>query len=143
LTESGRILGLDLGQVRIGLALSDALRLTAQPLGSLRRDGLRSDLGRLGGLVAEHGVVRIVVGLPLLLSGTRGAAAASALAFAEKLRGHLPAVEVDMWDERLTTAEAERMLIDADVRRSKRKLVRDTLAAVLILQNYLDATAVR
>lgn len=143
MNAAGRVLGLDLGQVRIGLALSDALGLTAQPLGSLRRVGLRADLASLAKLVAEHEVARVVVGLPLLMSGSVGAAATSAQAFAERLRGRLPGIDVKMWDERLTTVEAERLLVDADVRRSKRKLVRDTLAAVLILQNYLDAGAPR
>jgi putative Holliday junction resolvase len=80
-----------------------------------------------------------VIGLPLLLSGDEGTAARSAREFAERLSRRLPGLSVELWDERLTTVEVERMLIAADVRRKKRKQVVDKLAAVLILQGYLDA----
>jgi putative Holliday junction resolvase len=136
---SGRVLALDLGEATIGLALSDPLGITAQPVEPLRRVGPRKDLQRLRRLIGDRGVGTVVVGLPLLLSGEEGDAARDAREFAEVLRRRFPELVIDLWDERLTTVEAERVLIAADVRRDKRKRVVDTLAAVLILQGYLDA----
>ncbi|MDX1389421.1 MAG: Holliday junction resolvase RuvX [Acidobacteriota bacterium] len=137
--DPGRILGLDLGDVRVGLALSDPLGITAQPAGTLDRKGGPPLVERIRSLVAEHGVTRIVVGRPLLLSGAVGERAAESEAVARQLRAVLPDVEVELWDERLTTAEAERVMIAADVSRKKRRSKIDTLAAVLILQSYMDA----
>jgi putative Holliday junction resolvase len=139
-TTGTRVLALDLGEVNIGLALSDPLRITAQPLETLRRVGPKKDMHRLAQLIEEREVGTIVVGLPLLLSGEDGDAARGAREFAEKLTRRFPKLVIDLWDERLTTVEAERTLIAADVRRSKRKKVIDTVAAVLILQGYLEAT---
>jgi len=133
------VLALDLGEVRIGLALSDPLGLTAQPLETLQRIGIRKEMNRLAALIAEREVGRVVVGLPLQLSGEEGSAAIQAREFAERLSRRVPGISIELWDERLTTAEAERTLIAADVRRSKRKRVIDQLAAVLILQGYLDS----
>ena len=130
---------MDLGQVRIGLALSDGLAISANPLPSLRSVGPRADVEKLIGLIREHEVVRVVVGLPLLMSGEEGLAAAAARRFVERLQRGERGVEVELWDERLTTVQAERLLISADVNRKKRKQVIDGLAAVIILQNYLDA----
>jgi putative Holliday junction resolvase len=138
-----RVLALDLGQARIGLALSDPLRLTAQPLASLSRRAERSDLDELQRLVEDSDVSHVVVGLPLLLSGAEGSGAAGARRFADLLRQRLPAVEVELWDERLTTVQAERMLAGAGVRGQRRRKVVDAVAAVLILQGYLDAHAIR
>jgi len=135
-----RVLALDLGEVNIGLALSDPLRITAQPLETLRCIGPKKDMQRLAQLIEEREVGTVVVGLPLLLSGEDGDAARGAREFAEKLTRRFPKLVIDLWDERLTTVEAERTLIAADVRRSKRKKVIDTVAAVLILQGYLEAT---
>jgi putative Holliday junction resolvase len=129
---------LDLGDVRIGLAISDELGLTAQPAGVYTRRSARADLDALATLVAERDIRAIVVGLPLLLSGEPGARAQAAQAFAEHLRGRLPDMPVELWDERLTTAEAQRTLIAADVSRRRRREVVDSMAAVLILQGYLD-----
>jgi putative Holliday junction resolvase len=137
----GRVLALDLGQSTIGLALSDSLGITAQPLEPLRRVGPRKDLRRLARLIDERDVRTLVVGLPLTLSGEEGDAAQGARAFAEELQRRFPRLAVELWDERLTTVEAERVLIAADVRRAKRKRVVDTMAALLILQGYLDADA--
>ena len=137
---AARVLALDLGEVTIGLALSDPLRITAQPLEALRRVGPKKDLQRLAQLIEEREVGTIVVGLPLLLSGKDGDAARGAREFADKLSRRFPKLKIDLWDERLTTVEAERTLIAADVRRSKRKQVIDTVAALLILQGYLDST---
>lgn len=130
-----RILGLDLGTVRVGAALSDPLGLTAQPLEVIPRHAMEK---RVVELVDEHGVQRIIVGLPLKLDGSKGQAAQDAKAAVTRLRT-LVTIPVEMWDERLTSAQANRMLISADVSRDKRKKSVDKLAASLILQAYLDA----
>ncbi len=134
----GRVLALDLGQVRIGLAISDELGITAQPAGFLARAGNRADLEAIARLVEEHGVARVVVGHPLLLSGEEGTRAREARETSERLGKALP-VPVELWDERLTTAQAERALIGGGVRRAKRRKVIDSMAAVLILQSWLEA----
>lgn len=139
----GRILALDLGDARVGLAISDPLGLTAQPAGRLDCRGRASRLRRLRELIAEHGVVRVVVGRPLRLSGAVGRAAEAASAFAAALAEADPAIAVEMWDERLTTVEVERAMISDDVSRRRRREVVDSLSAVLILQSYLDARAFR
>jgi len=138
-SEPGRLLGLDLGEARIGLALSDPLGLTAQPFETLERVGARRDLQRLVELIRERGVTTVVVGLPLRLSGEEGPAAKSARSFARRLAGRLEGVDVELWDERLTTALAERTMISGRVRRARRRERVDTVAAALILQSYLDA----
>jgi putative Holliday junction resolvase len=135
----GRVLALDLGEVRIGLAMSDPLGITANPLEPLICAGARKDLERLADLVREHAVVTVVVGLPLLLSGEEGVGATAARRFAARLRERLGDVDVELWDERLTTVQAERTLIEANVKRRKRRQVVDGFAAVLILENYLDS----
>lgn len=137
--EPGRVLALDLGRVRIGMALSDPLGLTAQPLEVWKRVGPRKDLQRIAAVAVEHGATAVVIGLPLRLSGEEGQAAEEAREFVTGLERRLPGVEIHLWDERLTTAEAERSMIAGNVRRDKRKKVIDALAAVLILQNYLDS----
>jgi putative Holliday junction resolvase len=137
--EGTRVLGLDLGTVRVGLAISDPLGLSAQPAGVLRRRGARLDLAAVADLVASRHVTRVVVGHPLRLSGEAGPAAAAAERFAAALRTALPDVDVVLWDERLTTAEARRILIAADVRRRRRREVIDSMAAVLLLQSWLDS----
>jgi putative Holliday junction resolvase len=143
-TEEGkRILALDLGDARIGLALSDPLGITAQPAGIIKASGIDRDVRRVSELVRKHGVDRVVVGYPLHLSGRVGTRAEEANAFAERLREALPGLAVEMWDERLTTAQAEREMIADNVRRRKRRQMVDSLAAVLILQSYLDARSVK
>ena len=142
IVPGGRVLALDLGTVRLGLALSDPLGITAQPAGYLRRRGEASDPEAIRALVSEHDVGLVVVGHPLLLSGARGARAEDAERFAGRLRSRLPEdVAVSLWDERLTTAEAERILVADRVRRRRRREVVDAMAAVLILQSWLDAHA--
>jgi putative Holliday junction resolvase len=136
----GRVLALDLGEVRVGLALSDPLGITAQPLPTLQRTSMKKDLRFLDDLVRERGVVRVVVGLPLMLSGEEGPGAVAAREFAERLDRRLDGVEIELWDERLTSVEAERTMLAADVSRKKRKQSVDAMAAVLILQSYMDAT---
>jgi putative holliday junction resolvase len=135
-----RILGLDVGDRTIGVAASDALGWTAQGLEIIRRTGWEDDIRRLRELVAEYEVSLIVVGYPKNMNGTIGPRAEMAAEFAQKLGQELE-LPVRLWDERLTTMEAERMLIAADVSRAKRKKVIDKMAAVLILQNYLQANA--
>jgi len=135
-----RILALDLGTKTIGLAVSDPLGLTAQGLPTLQRSNRRADLTHLRELVEALGVTRVVVGHPLHLKGYAGARAQEAERFADWLRAEL-AVPVELFDERLTTAEAERCLREAKVGRAKRKQVVDQMAATLLLQAYLDRQA--
>lgn len=132
-----RVLALDLGTRRIGLALSDSLGLTAQPLMVLERRGAATDLETLARLAAQHHVTRVLVGLPLTLAGARGPQARQAEGFARRLQAHLE-VPVELVDERLTTAESERVLLAADASRRQRRRVIDQMAAQLILQHYLE-----
>jgi putative Holliday junction resolvase len=133
----GRVLGLDYGSRRIGVAVSDPLGITAQPLPALHREGDRKDIARVARLVAGLGVDSVVLGLPLLLNGDEGPQAARARAFGEMLSAEL-SLPVTMWDERLTTAQSERHLIDSGVRRERRKEIRDSLSAMFLLQSFLD-----
>lgn len=135
-------MGLDLGDRRVGIAVSDETGTVAQGRGVYVRRTLEEDLAHLSHLAEELRVRRIVVGLPLHLNGTEGEQAAKARAFAEKLfqRTGLP---LSLMDERLTTQEAERVLSLQGVRGQRRKEIRDELAAVLILQAWLDLTRMR
>jgi len=137
-TPEHRVLGLDYGERRIGVALSDPLGLTAQPHSTLERTSLDADLGVLADLVRRHGVRRVVIGLPLSLKGERGERARAAEGFGRRL-ARASGVPVEAWDERLTSVQAERALLEADLRRSRRREVIDRAAAVLILQSWLDA----
>jgi putative Holliday junction resolvase len=132
-----RILALDVGEKRIGLAVSDPLGITAQGLGVLTRKDPDSDLARILEMARQYPVQKVVVGLPRHLDGRLGDAAPEITALARTL-GDALGVEVIFWDERLTTVEAERVLIQADVSRKRRRQVVDQLAAVIILQGYLD-----
>ena len=132
-----RILGLDVGSVRIGVALSDRLGMTAQPLEVIERKKVKA-VPRIAELVAEHEVTRIVVGRPLQLDGREGQAVAAVDAFVASLKPHVT-VPIETWDERLSTAQAERDMIAAGARRDRRKGAIDKVAAALILQSYLDA----
>jgi putative Holliday junction resolvase len=129
----------DLGTVRIGLALSDPLGMTAQPAGVLLRGAPAADLASLAAYVRDREVERVIVGHPRRLSGEVGPAAARAESFARRLGHALGGVPVELWDERLTTAEAERTLVAADVSRRRRRQVVDAMAAALILQAWMDA----
>lgn len=133
----GRLLGLDYGSHRIGTALSDPLGITAQPLPAIRRRGDNRDIEAIAVLVREFSVDGVVLGLPLLLDGTEGEQAKRARAFGEKIVDRL-GIPVETWDERMTTVQAERHLIASGVRREKRKEVRDSLSAVILLQCLLD-----
>lgn len=132
-----RILALDVGQKRIGLAISDPLGLTAQGLAVLDRKDWDRDLARIVELAAPYKVQEVLVGLPRHMDGRLGDMAEEILALARALAEALGA-EVATWDERLTTVEAERLLIQADLSRKKRRRVVDQVAASLILQAYLD-----
>jgi putative Holliday junction resolvase len=132
-----RILGLDMGSKTIGVAVSDEMGYTAQGVKTIRRTNEAEDIAVLRALVEEYGATEIVVGLPRRMDGTLGEAAQGVLAFVELVKGAVK-VEVTTWDERLSTVAASKMLIAADVSRKKRKQVIDKLAAVLILQSYLD-----
>jgi putative Holliday junction resolvase len=132
-----RILGLDMGSKTIGVAVSDEMGYTAQGVKTIRRTNEAEDIATLRALVEEYGATEIVVGLPRRMDGTLGEAAQGVLAFVELVKGAVK-VEVTTWDERLSTVAASKMLIAADVSRKKRKQVIDKLAAVLILQSYLD-----
>ena len=134
--DPGRVLGLDLGDVRIGVAISDPERRMAVPMGTVRT-GAPADLRAIAELVREHDVVLVVVGLPLRLSGERGSAAAKAEGFAEALRAVLD-VPIVLQDERLSTVEAERALREGGVSGPVRRAVVDRSAATVILQAYLD-----
>jgi putative holliday junction resolvase len=138
----GRILGLDVGARRIGIAVSDPLGLTAQGLTTLQRRNRRYDLGELRKLLKEYAVREIVVGNPLRMSGQSGTQAQKMEVFAGQLKQAF-SLPVHLWDERLSTAEAHRLLDETGIRDSRRKEVIDKMAAVLILQSFLDARAAR
>ncbi len=133
-----RILGIDLGEKRIGLAIANLSSNIAQPLKVLPRKNMESDIKKLKEIVEEYDVREIVVGLPLNMDGREGKKAKEAISFSELLKEKLK-LPVELWDERLSTIQGERVLLQADVSRAKRKKVRDKLAAQLILQSYLDA----
>ena len=132
----GRVLGLDLGQSRIGVAISDPEGRVAVPLGTIRT-GAPQDVKAISAVVRENGVALVVVGLPLAMSGHRGEAADHAEKFAAALEGVL-AVPIVFQDERLTTVQAERALSDAGMKGRRRREVVDQSAAAIILQSYLD-----
>jgi len=133
-----RILGLDMGTRRIGVALSDALGLTAQPLTVLVRTTPPEDLAAVETMVAHHHVDAVVVGLPLTLRGQRGPQAQQVMAFAETLRRRL-SVPIHLVDERLTTVQGTRALIEMGTRRRVRRQTIDRVAAQLILQQFLES----
>jgi len=133
-----RILGIDYGHKRFGLALSDAGETLASPLPVYQRRDTKEDNAFLAQLVEEKEVCQIVVGLPRNMNGSLGEMAQEVLAFVDTLRQRL-GLPVDTFDERLSSAEAERVLIQADLSRKRRKTLQDSLAAVLILQGYLES----
>lgn len=133
-----RVLGLDVGERRIGVAISDPLGITAQRLTLIARTTLADDIRALAGLVAEHGAEAVVVGLPLTMQGTMGEQAQRVMQVIDALRAAVPC-PVHVSDERLSTAQGERTLISMDTSRRRRKELIDQVAAQLILQAYLDA----
>jgi len=132
-----RILGIDYGDSKIGVAVSDPFGWTAQGLGTIKYNDIDIAINRLTQIISEYDVQKIVVGLPKNMNGTIGIRGEKTFEFIERLKG-LFDKEIVTWDERLTTVSAENLLISGNVRRDKRKMVIDTVAAKFILQGYLD-----
>lgn len=138
-----RIIGLDYGTKTVGVAVSDALMITAQPLETIERKSankLRQTLARIESIIEEYQAERIVLGYPKNMNNTIGERAEATEQFKEDLERRT-GLEVILWDERLSTVEAERILMDTGVRRENRKQYVDKMAAAVILQNYLDRQA--
>lgn len=133
----GRILGLDIGDKTIGVAVSDLMGLTAQGIKTVNRVGKKKDIEELKKIISEKQVTKIVSGLPKNMNGDIGPQGEKVMKFCELLKEET-GLEIEYWDERLTTVAAERSLLEADVSRKKRKKVVDMLAAVIILQGFLD-----
>lgn len=133
-----RIMGLDLGDATIGVAVSDELGMIAHGITTIRRKSINYDIDSLKSIICEKDIKRIVLGFPKNMNNTVGPRGEKSIEFSQILKENFPEIEIAMWDERLTTCAAERTLIEASVRRKDRKKVIDKLAAVLILQGYLD-----
>src|SRR4030042_230028 len=132
-----RTMGVDIGSHTIGIAVSDELGITAQGLKTLKRKSMREDFKEIATIIRQFEVEKIVVGLPKKMDGTLGTQAEIVLKWIKALKDEIP-VPVVSWDERLSTVGASKVLLEADLSRRKRKKVIDKLAAVLILQGYLD-----
>jgi len=135
----GRIIGLDLGTKRIGVAISDQSQAISFAKETINVIGIKASLNHIVGLVKRHSADKVIIGLPLNMNGTKGPEAEKALAFAKRLQSRIRA-EVLTFDERLTTVQGEHILIDADLSREKRKKHIDKLAAQIMLQTYLDCS---
>jgi putative Holliday junction resolvase len=136
--EPGRVMALDVGGRRIGVALSDTTRVLASPLTTLRAEPRDRVLSEIAALVQRHEVAEVVVGLPLTLSGEIGPQAHVIQLFVERLKGVLTA-PIHMFDERLTTVAAERMMVDLGMKPEQRRARIDEVAASIILQDFLDS----
>ena len=136
-----RTAGLDIGERTIGIAVSDLLGITAQGLDTIRRSRLEADLQQVINILKDYEVSRVIIGLPKNMNNTLGPSADRARAFGDELykRVGMSGIEIKYWDERLTTVSAQRTLLEGDVSRKKRKQVVDKIAAVMILQNYMDS----
>lgn len=132
-----RIMGLDVGDKTIGVAVSDLLQMTAQGITTIKRESKEKDYKALEMIINEYNIKEVVVGLPKNMNGTLGPQGEKTIKFAEKLKNKYN-VKIIYEDERLTTIAAEKMLISGDVRRDKRKTIIDKVAATFILQTYLD-----
>jgi putative Holliday junction resolvase len=132
-----RLMGLDVGDKTIGVAVSDLLMITAQGVTTIKRTNIKNDLNELKKIIDEYQVTKIVSGIPKMLDGTIGIQGEKVLKFVEKLKKRFD-LPIELEDERFTTTISERMLIDADVKRKKRKEVIDKLAAVQILSSYMQ-----
>ena len=132
-----RLIGLDVGDRTIGVAVSDLLMITAQGVTTIKRTNIKNDINELKKIIDEYKVTKIVAGLPKMLDGSVGIQGEKVLSFLEKLKKHVD-LPIELEDERFTTSISERMLIDADVKRKKRKEVIDKLAAVHILSGYMQ-----
>jgi putative Holliday junction resolvase len=131
-----RIMGLDIGSRTIGVAISDELGMTAQGLKTIKRRSMEEDLKEISMIIAQFNIDKIVVGLPINMNGTIGKQAEMVFQWIKTLKEKI-SLPVETWDERLSTVEASRVLLEADLSRKKRKIVIDKLAAVIILQGYL------
>lgn len=137
-----RLLGLDIGQKRIGVAISDPMGIIAQGYTTIKMDkDLKKTENDILDIVKQNQVKRVIMGIPLNMNGTKGTSAKKVIEFADKLRRRLTPlkVELKLWDERLTTKQAKKGLLFADLSRNKRKKVIDMLSAQVILQSYLDS----
>lgn len=135
-----RILGLDIGDKTIGVAVSDEMGWTAQGLKTLIRKGFNEEISSIKEIIEEYGVKEILVGLPKNMNGSIGPQGKKVITFVERLKTAL-SLPVLLWDERLSTVSAEKVLLEADMSRKKRKGLKDKLAAQFILQGYLDRKA--
>lgn len=142
-----KIMGLDVGDATVGVAISDGLLLTAQGRETIRRVSTKDTIDQLINYMVEESIIKVVVGFPKNMNNTIGPQAEKTLAFVKKLEKRLEHsnrlkdkhIEIIMWDERLTSAAAERSMLEADLSRQKRRKIIDKLAAVYILQGYLDS----
>ncbi|MDE4584294.1 Holliday junction resolvase RuvX [Staphylococcus epidermidis] len=136
-----KILGLDFGSKTVGIAISDLMGWTAQGLDTLRINEEQEDLGidQLVKIIKDNQVGTVVIGLPKNMNNSIGFRGEASIKYKEKLQESVPSIDIVMWDERLSTMAAERSLLEADVSRQKRKKVIDKMAAVFILQGYLDS----
>jgi len=136
-----KILGLDVGSKTVGIAISDLMGWTAQGLDTLRINEEQDDLGidQLVKIIKDNQVGTVVIGLPKNMNNSIGFRGEASIKYKEKLQESVPSIDIVMWDERLSTMAAERSLLEADVSRQKRKKVVDKMAAVFILQGYLDS----
>ena len=132
-----RLMGLDVGDKTIGVAVSDLLMITAQGVTTIKRTNIKNDLNELKKLIDEYQVTKLIVGIPKMLDGTIGIQGEKVLSFVERLKKRFD-LPIELEDERFTTSMSERMLIEADVKRKKRKEVIDKLAAVHILSGYMQ-----
>lgn len=138
MAATGRILALDLGKKRIGMALSDELGITAQGIPTLERRNKRADFAAISAIVRENNVRKIVLGLPLRMSGEEGSQADWVRGFADELSRHV-AAPIELRDERWTSRQAERVLMGSGIRHEDRKPAIDRMSAVILLQDFLDS----
>lgn len=132
-----RLIGLDVGDRTIGVAVSDLLMITAQGVTTIRRKNFKEDIEELKKIIAEYNVTKIIVGIPKMMNGSIGIQGQKVIDFTEKMKKKID-LPVDFQDERLTTALSEKLLISADVKRKKRKQIIDKIAAIEILSTYMS-----
>ena len=137
-SKEGRVLGVDFGDVRTGLAISDETRFLASGIGYIKPGGIVKTADKVAEIAMENHAVAVVVGHPMNMNGTRGPRAERAEEFAELLRERLPDIEVLLFDERMTTMAASRSLVETGTRGKNKKNVIDTLSAQILLQNFID-----
>ena len=137
-SKEGRVLGVDFGDVRTGLAISDETRFLASGIGYIKPGGIVKTADKVAEIAMENHAVAVVVGHPMNMNGTRGPRAERAEEFAELLRERLPDLEVLLFDERMTTMAASRYLVETGTRGKNKKNVIDTLSAQILLQNFID-----